>query len=134
MEALMPETKPRVIDPPEIFRSPNYANIVVANGFAFIAGQTAVDPQGKVVGVGDFRAQAEQVYRNLKAALDALAAGPEDIVKVTNYLLDRSTLPVLVEVRRAILGDLRTASTAVIAGLARAEYLVEVDAIVALPK
>lgn len=39
----MPESKPRVIDPPEIFRSPNYANIVVANGFAFIAGQTAVD-------------------------------------------------------------------------------------------
>ncbi|HKY49863.1 MAG TPA: RidA family protein, partial [Candidatus Limnocylindria bacterium] len=104
-----------------------------ANGFAFIAGQTAFDAQGNVVGVGDFRAQAEQTYRNLKATLDAVGAGPGDIVKVTNYVLDRANLPVLVEVRRAILGDLRPASTAVVAGLAREELLVEVDAIVALP-
>jgi len=94
----------RFIDPPQLFRSPRYTNVVVANGFAFIAGQTAFDAQGNVVGIGDFRAQAEQTYRNLKVVLDT------------------------------ILGDLRPASTAVVAGLARAELLVEVDAIVALPK
>jgi enamine deaminase RidA (YjgF/YER057c/UK114 family) len=123
----------RFIDPPALFRSPRYTNVVVADGFAFIAGQTAFDEQGKVVGVGDFRAQAEQTCRNLKAALDALGATPNDIVKVTNYVVDRRDLPVLVEVRRAILGDLRPASTAVVAGLAREELLVEIDAIVALP-
>ena len=50
---------------------PRYTNVVVANGFAFIAGQTAFDAQGNVVGVGvgDFRAQAEQTYRNLKVGL-----------------------------------------------------------------
>jgi enamine deaminase RidA (YjgF/YER057c/UK114 family) len=64
----------------------------------FIAGQTAFDAQGNVVGVGDFRAQAEQTYRNLKVTLDAVGAGPEDIVKVTNYVLDRANLPLLVEV------------------------------------
>ena len=130
----MPETRPRFIDPPELFRSPRYTNVVVANGFAFIAGQTAFDQQGNVVGVGDFRAQAEQTYRNLKVVLDAIGAGPEDIVKVTNYVLDRANLPLLAEVRRAILGDMRPASTAVVASLARDELLVEVDAIVALPK
>jgi len=129
----MPETEPRFIDPPELFRSPRYTNVVAANGFAFIAGQTAFDAQGNVVGIGDFRAQAEHTYRNLKVALDALGAGPEDIVKVTNYVLDRANLPTLVEARRAILGDIRPASTAVVAGLARQELLVEVDAIVALP-
>lgn len=129
----MSDAKPRFIDPPELFRSPRYTNVVVANGFAFIAGQTACDQQGNVVGVGDFRAQAEPTYRNLKVTLDAVGAGTEDIVKVTNYVLDRANLPILVEVRRAILGDLRPASTAVVAGLARAELLVEVDAIVALP-
>jgi enamine deaminase RidA (YjgF/YER057c/UK114 family) len=129
----MPEPKPRFIDPPELFRSPRYTNVVVAKGFAFIAGQTAFDAQGNVVGIGDFRAQAEQTYRNLKATLDAIGAGPEDIVKVTNYVLDRGNLPMLVEARRAILGDMRPASTAVVAGLAREELLVEVDAIVALP-
>ena len=129
----MPNAKPRFIDPPELFRSPRYTNVVVANGFGFIAGQTAFDAEGNVVGVGDFRAQAEQTYRNLKVTLDAVGAGPDDIVKVTNYVLDRANLPLLVAVRRAILGDLRPASTAVMAGLAREELLVEVDAIVALP-
>lgn len=130
----MTDGRPRFIDPPGLFRSPRYTNIVVANGFAFIAGQAAFDEQGNVVGIGDFRAQAEQVCRNLKTALDAVGAGPGDIVKVTNYIVDRSQLPVLVEARRAILGELRPASTAVVAGLARAEFLVEVDAIVALPR
>ncbi|HEY6203435.1 MAG TPA: hypothetical protein VI056_10370 [Candidatus Limnocylindria bacterium] len=101
----MPDPRPRFIEPPQLFRSPRYTNVVVANGFAFI--QTAFDAQGDVVGVGDFRAQAEQTYR--------------------------ATLPLLVKARRAILGDLRPASTAVVAGLAREELLVEVDAIVALP-
>jgi len=129
----MADSVTRFIDPPELWKSPRYTQIVVANGFAFIAGQTAFDLQGNVVGIGDFRAQAEQTYRNLKAALDAVGASPGDIVKVTNYVVDRRDLPVLVEVRRAILGDLRPASTAVVAGLARDELLVEVDAIVALP-
>ena len=106
---------------------------MVANGFAFIAGQAAFDAEGRVVGVGDFRAQAEQVCRNLKIALDAVGATPRDIVKVTNYVVDRSQLGALVEVRRSILGDIRPTSTAVVAGLAREEFLIEIDAIVALP-
>ena len=93
----------------------------------------AFDTQGNVVGVGDFRAQAEQTCRNLKIALDAVGAKPADIVKVTNYIVDRSNLPVLIEVRKAILGELRPASTLVVAALAREELLVEIEAIVAMP-
>ena len=130
----MPDNKTRFIDPPGLWKSPRYTQVVVANGFAFIAGQTAFDTEGNVVGVGDFRAQAEQTCRNLKIALDAVGASPQDIVKVTNYIVDRSNLPLLVEVRKAILGELRPASTLVIAGLARDELLVEIEAIVALPR
>ena len=129
----MPDTKARFIDPPGLWKSPRYTQVVVANGFAFIAGQTAFDTDGNVVGVGDFRAQAEQTCRNLKIALDAVGAGPQDIVKVTNYIVDRSNLPVLIEVRKAILGELRPASTLVVAALAREELLVEIEAIVAMP-
>lgn len=124
----------RFVDPPGLWKSPRYTQVVVANGFAFIAGQTAFDTQGNVVGVGDFRAQAEQTCRNLQIALDAVGASPQDIVKVTNYIVDRSKLPVLVEVRKEVLGELRPASTLVVAGLARDELLVEIEAIVALPK
>ena len=129
----MADSGTRFIDPPGLWKSPRYTQVVVANHFAFIAGQTAFDTEGNVVGVGDFRAQAEQTCRNLKIALDAVGARPQDIVKVTNYIVDRSNLPVLVEVRRAILGDLRPASTLVVAALARDELLVEIEAIVALP-
>ena len=52
----MADAVTRFIDPPELFRSPRYTHVVVANGFAFIAGQTAFDAHGNVVGVGDFRA------------------------------------------------------------------------------
>jgi enamine deaminase RidA (YjgF/YER057c/UK114 family) len=120
------------IDPPGLFRSPRYANIVVAGGFAFIAGQTAFDEQGNVVGVGDIRAQCEKTFENLTVALKAVGATPGDIVKVTNYVTDRAYLQTLVEVRNLMWGELRTASTAVVAGLARDTLLVEVDAIVAL--
>jgi enamine deaminase RidA (YjgF/YER057c/UK114 family) len=130
----MTDAKPQFIDPPGLWKSPRYTQVVVANGFAFIAGQTAFDTQGNVVGVGDFRAQAEQTCRNLRVALHAVGAEPVDIVKVTNYIVDRSNLPVLIEVRKAILGDLRPASTLVVAALAREELLVEIEAIVALPK
>jgi len=129
----MTDAKPQFIDPPGLWKSPRYTQIVVANGFAFIAGQTAFDTQGNVVGVGDFRAQAEQTCRNLRVALHAVGAEPEDIVKVTNYIVDRGNLPVLVEVRKAILGEMRPASTLVVAALARDELLVEIEAIVALP-
>jgi enamine deaminase RidA (YjgF/YER057c/UK114 family) len=72
----MHETRVRFIDPPQLLRSPRYTHVVVANGFAFIAGQTAFDAQGNVVGVGDFRAHAEQTYRNLKVTLDAVGRAP----------------------------------------------------------
>ncbi len=64
--------------------------------------------------------------------LRAVNAAPADIVKVTNYVTDRAYLATLVEARKRIMGELRTSSTAVVAGLARDTLLVEVDAIVHL--
>jgi enamine deaminase RidA (YjgF/YER057c/UK114 family) len=122
----------KFIDPPGLWKSPRFANIAVAGDLAFIAGQAAFDEKGDVVGVGDIKAQCEKVCENLKIALDALGATSADIVKVTNYVTDRAHLAVLVEARKKILGDIRPASTAVIAGLARDTLLVEVDAVVLL--
>jgi enamine deaminase RidA (YjgF/YER057c/UK114 family) len=130
----MPRDDTRLIDPPGLFRSPRYANIVVAGGFAFIAGQTAFDADGNVVGVGDIKAQCEKTFENLSIALRAVKAEPKDIVKVTNYVTDRAYLAALVEVRNRVWGELRTASTAVVGGLARDTLMVEVDAIVYLGK
>jgi len=66
-------------------------------------------------------------------SLDLPANVTEPFLLHVGDIHERRNLPMLVEARRAILGDLRPASTAVVAGLAREELLVEVDAIVALP-
>ncbi len=68
----------RRINPPELGSPPGYSQIVEVRAarLIFIAGQTALDREGKVVGRGDFAAQAEQVFNNLRAALPPWAAMP----------------------------------------------------------
>ena len=53
-----------------------------------VAGQVARDAAGRVVGAGDLAAQAEQVYANLRIALEAAGAGWKDVVKVVTYVVD----------------------------------------------
>ena len=101
---------------------------------AYIAGQIALDSAGHVVGAGDFRAQAEQVFGNLERALASIGAGFDDIVKITMFVTDMSQLAVLREVRGRYLDpDRPPASTLVqVARLARPELMLEVEAVAAL--
>jgi enamine deaminase RidA (YjgF/YER057c/UK114 family) len=62
-------------------------------------GQVALDPTGALVGAGDIRAQTRQVFDNLRAALEAVGAGFEQVVKLNLYLVDATQLPVIREVR-----------------------------------
>ena len=66
-----------------------YTQVVAATGtrFVAIAGQVAIDAEGRLVGPGDFAAQAEQVFRNLRAALEAAGATPADLVKMTIHVV-----------------------------------------------
>jgi enamine deaminase RidA (YjgF/YER057c/UK114 family) len=67
---------PQFINPPGLTRPTGYTHVVVsADGrTAYVAGQVAFDSTGKVVGVGDFQAQAEQVFANLRRALASVGA------------------------------------------------------------
>ena len=62
----------RRLNPPELGSPPGYSQIVEvrASRIVFIAGQTALDRDGALVGKNDFAAQAEQVFRNLGIALE----------------------------------------------------------------
>jgi enamine deaminase RidA (YjgF/YER057c/UK114 family) len=62
------------INPPELGTPPGYSQIVEvsAKRMVFIAGQTALDRAGNVVGQGDFARQASQVFDNLTVALNAV--------------------------------------------------------------
>jgi 2-iminobutanoate/2-iminopropanoate deaminase len=63
----------------------------------YIAGQLGLDRDGKLS--SDFRLQAVQTFENLKAALAAVGAQFQHVVKLNNYLLDIKYLPVFRQVR-----------------------------------
>jgi enamine deaminase RidA (YjgF/YER057c/UK114 family) len=80
----------RRMNPPALGAPPGYSQVVEvrAGRMIFIAGQTALDQAGELVGKGDFIAQAEQVFRNLGAALEAVGCTASDLIKLTVYVRD----------------------------------------------
>jgi enamine deaminase RidA (YjgF/YER057c/UK114 family) len=127
----------RFENPPPIAAPVGYSHVaVVPSGpLVFVAGQVALDARGNLVGPGDYRAQAEQVFRNLASALDAVGAKFADVVKLTYYLLDVTHLPEVREVRDRFVNVAHPpTSTAVqVSRLFRPEFLLEVDAVASIP-
>lgn len=130
----------RFLNPATLSKPPGYTHVVEIAGpgrIVYLAGQLGVDIEGKVVGgPGDFRAQAEQTFENIKAALAAVGAGVEHVVKINNYIVDIDKhIPIFREVRdRHMNMAAPPASTAVgVPALARPGALIEVEAIAMLP-
>lgn len=121
------------ISPEGIHRPFGYSHVVevTAGRPVYLAGQVALDPAGKLVGPGDVSAQARQVFENLQAALGAVGASFDQVVKLTLYLVDITQLPAVREVRDRYVNTARPpASTAVEVGrLAVDGLLVEVEAV-----
>ncbi|MFN2386778.1 MAG: RidA family protein [Thermoanaerobaculia bacterium] len=127
------------INPAGLMKPTGYTHVVAVQGgkLVFIAGQVAFDKDGKVVGNGDLKAQTQQVYLNLKRALAAAGASPEDVVKTVTYIVgyNPAQLPPLREVRQAFYGTAEPpASTLVgVQALAREELLIEIEAFAVVP-
>jgi reactive intermediate/imine deaminase len=118
--------------------SPGYSQAVeVRPGrLVYVAGQVAMDRSGKVVGEGDIRAQTQQTFENLKAALEASGAKFENVVKLNYYFTDITQLPVVREVRDKFINTTNPpVSTAVeVKRLFREPYLIEVEAVAVVPE
>lgn len=132
----------RRIDPPTLAPPVMdlYAQIVVASAgrLAFVAGQVALDPEGRLVGVGDHRAQARQCFANIRAAVAAVGATPADIVRMTINVVDHRAelIGPIFESGREIFGDEWPITASMLLGVAALglpEWLIEIDAVVALP-
>src|SRR5260370_18102768 len=82
------------INPPELGTPPGYSQVVdvSAGRIIFIAGQTALDRDGSLIGKNDFAAQAEQGFRNLSFALRASGCTASNLVKLTVFLTDMDNL------------------------------------------
>jgi enamine deaminase RidA (YjgF/YER057c/UK114 family) len=97
----------------------------------YLSGQVALDSAGILRGGTNFRAQAHQVFENLRAGLAAAGASFADVVKLNYYVLDVGQLPVLREVRDQYVNRAAPpASTLVeVRRLFREDVLLEVEAI-----
>jgi enamine deaminase RidA (YjgF/YER057c/UK114 family) len=126
------------INPPELGTPPGYSQIVeVSSGrIIFIAGQTALDSAGRVVGKNDFAAQADQVFRNLGIALNASGCTAANLVKLTVFLTDMSNLHPYREARNLFFASVTPpAAPAVtlveVSKLYGADFMIEIEAIAA---
>jgi enamine deaminase RidA (YjgF/YER057c/UK114 family) len=122
------------IQPDGLRAPPQYTQVVRASGGStvYISGQVSADLEGRIVGEGDFAAQARQVYSNLRAALASVGADFSHVVKTTTYIVDYS--PDLRDqfgtVRSEFTGDACPALTLVgVQALALPGYMIEIEAI-----
>jgi enamine deaminase RidA (YjgF/YER057c/UK114 family) len=104
--------------------------VVRANNTVYVRGQTAMDLGGKIVGVGDPAAQAENAMACVKTLLEEADARLEDIVKITIYITDRAYRePVYQVIGKWLKGVYPVSTGLIVQGLARPEYLMEIDVV-----
>lgn len=129
----------RRLNPPELGNPPGYSQIVEvrASRIAFIAGQTALDSDGEVVGRNDFSAQAEQVFRNLSAALKSVECTASNLVKLTVFVRDMAHLQTYREARNRFFATVIPAAAPAItlvevSKLYGPDFLIEIEAVAAI--
>jgi enamine deaminase RidA (YjgF/YER057c/UK114 family) len=109
-----------------------YSHAVRMGNLIFVAGQVARDLKGNLVGKGDVRAQTEQVFKNLKAVLEAAGSGLNKVGKVTVLTTRLEYRPIIHEIRSRAFreaGHLPASTLAVVTSLADPDWLVEIEAI-----
>jgi enamine deaminase RidA (YjgF/YER057c/UK114 family) len=128
----------RHINPSELGTPPGYSQIVEisARRMIFVAGQTALDRDGNVVGIGDFKAQAAKVFDNLAVALNAAGCTAANLVKMTVFLTDMDNLASYREARNRFFATVSPpAAPAVtliqVSRLYGRHFLIEIEAIAA---
>ena len=127
------------ISPKTLIPPAGYSHIAKVNRgtIVYLAGQVSNDASGRLIGEGNFEAQVEQVFRNLKIAVEAAGGTMADIVKLNIYLvaaIDQAEVPKLRAIRnRYVNVESPPASTLVVVSrLAQPGWLIEIEAVAAL--
>ena len=114
-------------DPYEPFR---LAQGYRAGDLLFISGQAAIGGDGRLVGVGDFDAQAQQAFANLDRILRAGGSSLANVIKVTIFLRDMGNFAKIVELRGRWFTPPYPADTIVeVTSLYSPDALIEIEAI-----
>jgi enamine deaminase RidA (YjgF/YER057c/UK114 family) len=109
---------------------------VVAGNTVYLRGQIGQDLETrKSVGIGNVEAQTEQAMANIAMLLEEAGAQLEDIVKIVVYLTDiRYREPVYRVMGRWLKGVFPVSTGLIVSGLARPEWVVEIDATAVIPE
>lgn len=126
------------VNPPQLARPSGFSHAIVATGrVVFLAGQTALDADGRVVGDSVVE-QFELALANLLTALRAAGGGPEHLTSLTVYIVDiddyRAHAREIGSVWKRLVGSTYPAMAGIgVARLWDAEALVEVQGVAVLP-
>lgn len=122
----------QIINPPTMAPATGYSYAIKKSGTpVYLAGQVALDGQGKLVGEGDAAAQAEQAFQNLRTVVTACGGSMDDIVKINIYVTDAAYRAAVVAARQRHFkeGQYPASTYVVVSGLAVPQLLVEVEAV-----
>jgi enamine deaminase RidA (YjgF/YER057c/UK114 family) len=111
-----------------------YSHAIRCGDTLYIAGQVAFNEQNQIVGIGDARRQAEQVWDNIRHAVEAAGGTLANVVKITIFLKDIRDAPAEISVRDGLFepGRFPVCTLVQVANLGLADLLMEVDAIAVL--
>jgi enamine deaminase RidA (YjgF/YER057c/UK114 family) len=100
----------------------------------YIAGQLALDADGKLVGRGDFAVQTRQVFRNIEKCLASVGATFDNVVKLSIFSTDMDNhVPIYAPIRSEFFSHRNVPSTYVqVARLVDPDCLIEIDAVAIL--
>jgi enamine deaminase RidA (YjgF/YER057c/UK114 family) len=126
-------------NPKELSKPGSYSHTVSVEGSAklvHVSGQVSWASDGSIVGKGDVRAQSEQVFKNLTAALKANGAGWGDVVKLNGYMVNMNPEAVAAyrEVRGRFLkaGQFPASTLVGVTRLVQDDLLLEVEVVAAV--
>jgi enamine deaminase RidA (YjgF/YER057c/UK114 family) len=84
-----------------------YSHVSIGTGrTVYVAGQVGVVADGSLAGDGSFAAQVRQAFANLRTALEAVGAGPADLVKTTTFIVGGDNLDEFMAVRGEVFVEL----------------------------
>ena len=109
--------------------------VVRARNMLFLRGQVGTDFDGKLIGPGNPEAQTEQAMKNVKQLLEEAGSCLEHICKITIYLTDSTIRETVYRtVGKWLKGVFPVSTGVVVAGLAKPDWLLEIDVIAVIPE
>jgi len=114
---------------PGPFQGAPYSQAIKANGFVFVSGQLALEPGHAELMGGEISAQTEQVFKNLRAILEAAGSSLDQLVKTTVFLQSLDDFAGMNEVYAKHVGSAPPARSTVEVAKLPSGALVEIEAI-----